>query len=272
MRAGCYLAVVAAALVCVATSDARSTVPKLLFPVVGSVDYHDDFGEPRGNLPHRGNDLVAAKRAPAVAVEGGTVEYWTTSASAGCMLYLYGDSGTMYEYIHLNNDLTARNDNKGKCVKGVAYAVPDKARVVAGQQIGYVGDSGDANGIHAHLHFEVHPKGGKAVDPYPFLRKAARLLAPAPADGALFTLRLTGTLVEASGTQLTLSVDTVTAWPSHVKQTKVDRIVSLATTGDLLASAVPGTTIVAWTMPAAATVSALTGAPAALTVDRVETG
>ena len=80
-------------------------MPKLLFPVVGSVDYHDDFGEPRGKLPHQGNDLVAAKRAPAVAVESGTVEYWTTSQSAGCMLYLYGDSGTMYEYIHLNLSL-----------------------------------------------------------------------------------------------------------------------------------------------------------------------
>jgi hypothetical protein len=272
MRAGCYLAVVAAALVCVATSDARSTVPKLLFPVVGSVDYHDDFGEPRGKLPHQGNDLVAAKRAPAVAVESGTVEYWTTSKSAGCMLYLYGDSGTMYEYIHLNNDLTAQNDNKGKCVNGVAYAVPDKARVAAGQQIGYVGDSGDANGIHAHLHFEVHPRGGKAVDPYPFLRKAARLLAPAPADGGMFTLRLTGTVVEATGTQLTISVDTVMAWPSHVKQSKVGRTVSLATTGDLLASTVPGTRIVAWTVPAPATVPALTGAPAALTVDHVTEG
>jgi hypothetical protein len=178
----------------------------------------------------------------------------------------------MYEYIHLNNDLTAQNDNKGRCVNGVAYAVPDKARVAAGQQLGYVGDSGDANGIHAHLHFEVHPRGGKAVDPYPFLRKAAHLLAPAPADGGMFTLRLTGTVVEATGTQLTISVDTVMAWPSHVKQSKVGRTVSLATTGDLLASTVPGTRIVAWTVPAPATVPALTGAPAALTVDHVTEG
>jgi len=258
--------------VCVATSAAKSTVPKLLFPVVGAVDYHDDFGEPRGNLPHEGNDLVAAKRAPAVAVEDGTVEYWTTSASAGCMLYLHGDSGTMYEYIHLNNDLTARNDNKGKCVKGVAYTVPDKARVVAGEQIGYVGDSGDANGIHAHLHFEVHPKGGKAVDPYPFLQRAAHLLAPAPANGALFSLRLSGTLVAASETQLTLSADTVTAWPSHVTQTKLGRVVTLTMSSGLLSAPVPGQQVVAWTAPAQPTIAALTGAPAALTVDRLTAG
>ena len=41
---------------------------------------------------------------------------------AGCMLYLYGDSGTTYEYIHLNNDLGTANDNKGKCVPGMSYA------------------------------------------------------------------------------------------------------------------------------------------------------
>jgi hypothetical protein len=34
-----------------------------------------------------------------------------------CMLYLYGESGTIYYYIHLNNDLTLKNDNRGKCVR-----------------------------------------------------------------------------------------------------------------------------------------------------------
>ena len=37
------------------------------------------------------------------------------------MLYLYGDSGTTYLYIHLNNDVTAGNDNRGKCVAGGSY-------------------------------------------------------------------------------------------------------------------------------------------------------
>ena len=66
--------------------------------------------------------MMAPKRALALAAEPGKVKFWTHSATAGCMLYLYGASGTTYYYIHLNNDLTGRNDNRGKCVDGTAYA------------------------------------------------------------------------------------------------------------------------------------------------------
>lgn len=154
---------------------ARSTgVPTLVFPVVGPVSFRDDFGEPRSRWSHPGNDLLAAKRSKVLAVESGTVATWTRSASAGCMLYLYGASGTMYEYIHLNNDLGTGNDNRGGCIAGVAWApgLRDGDHVSAGQQIGFVGDSGDANGGPSHLHFEVHPGGGGAVSPYPWLVEA----------------------------------------------------------------------------------------------------
>src|SRR3954451_19623765 len=143
-----------------AAASAAGKVPDhIIFPVVGKVQYIDDFGAPRGGGAHQGNDLMAAKKSPAVAAEAGKVKYWTTSRTAGCMLYLYGDSGTTYLYIHLNNDLTMKNDNRGKCVAGTSYAkgLKDGAHVTVGQQVGYVGDSGDANGIHPHLHFEVHP-------------------------------------------------------------------------------------------------------------------
>jgi murein DD-endopeptidase MepM/ murein hydrolase activator NlpD len=154
----------------VGSTVARATnkVPEhIIFPLIGKVQYIDDFGAPRGGGVHQGNDLMALKKSPAVAAEAGKVKYWTTSRAAGCMLYLYGESGTTYLYIHLNNDLTMRNDNRGKCVNGTAYAVKNGAKVAAGQQIAYVGDSGDANGGNSHLHFEVHPGGGKAVSPYP---------------------------------------------------------------------------------------------------------
>ena len=241
-------------------------MPKFLFPLVGATKYYDDFGEPRGGSTHQGIDMLAAKRAPAVAVEDGRIEYWTTSRSAGCMLYLYGASGTMYEYIHLNNDVTPRNDNKGTCVEGTAYAVPDGATVAAGQQVGYVGDSGDANGIHPHLHFEVHPNGSAAVDPYRYLQRAPRLLAPAPPAGRMFTLKLTGAVAAATATDLTLTATSVAAWPSHVRQSKLGVAVTLTLAGGESFS--PGERIVAWTRPAPGTIAALTGAPGALTLDR----
>ena len=184
-RSFLFAFVAAATLVAAAPAQrlsARGSVPaQLVFPVIGAVTYTDDFGDPRAQGGHPGNDILADKRAPVVAVEAGRIVYWTRSANAGCMLYLYGRSGTMYQYIHLNNDLTAKNDNRGACVPGVAYApgLTDGQTVRAGELIGYVGDSGDADGIHAHLHFELHPGGGKAVSPYEWLRRAVPLTSSA---------------------------------------------------------------------------------------------
>ena len=249
-----------------------ATVPEhIIFPVVGKVAYIDDFGAPRGGGVHRGNDLMAIKKSPAVAAEAGKVKYWTTSRAAGCMLYLYGESGTTYLYIHLNNDLTMRNDNRGKCVNGTAYAVQNGAKVAAGQQIAYVGDSGDANGGNPHLHFEVHPGGGKAVSPYPYLQKAYRLLFAAKA-GTPFSLTLTGTVVSADIDRLVLNVSTSQAWPSGLMLTKLNRTIALTVpettmvqslnpsgalrTVTSLALAEKGERVVVWTQPAPATLKA----------------
>ncbi len=249
-----------------------ATVPEhIIFPVVGKVAYIDDFGTPRPGGPHQGNDIIAEKKSPAVAAETGKVKYWTTSAAAGCMLYLYGESGTTYLYIHLNNDLTMKNDNRGKCVKGTAYMVKNGARVAAGQQIAYVGDSGDADGRNSHLHFEVHPGGGKAVSPYPYLQKAYRLLFTAK-PGTAFALTLTGTVVSAAIDRLVVNVSTSQAWPSGLTLTKLNRTIaltvpestvvqSLSSTGTFRAVAnvtlaQKGNKVVVWTQPASATLKA----------------
>ena len=174
------------------TGTAGAAVPRLIFPVLGETTYYDDFGDPRPSGGHEGNDLMAAKHTPVVAVEAGRVVKYTRSRNAGCMLYLYGRSGTTYMYIHLNNDRTLRNDNRGGCRNGVAFApgLHSHDRVQAGQLIAYVGDSGDANGIASHLHFEVHPNGGRAVSPYKHLRRARRHLYPRPAADEFETMSL----------------------------------------------------------------------------------
>jgi Peptidase family M23 len=207
----------AATLVAVGSAGVRGAVPKLIFPVVGPVVYHDDFGAPRPQGPHQGNDLLAARLSPVVAAEPGKIKFWTTSKTAGCMLYLYGRSGTTYLYIHLNNDLTDRHDNKGKCVPGTAYTagLKDGATVQAGQQIGYVGDSGDAEGTY-HLHFEVHPDDGAAVSPFPYLQKAVHLLVPVNPKQTV-SLSLAGRVAQTAGNRITVVPSSLTLLPSAQK-------------------------------------------------------
>jgi hypothetical protein len=271
-----------------AVALAATRVPEhIVFPVVGKVTYVDDFGAARPGGAHQGNDILAAKRSPAVAAESGKVKYWTTSRAAGCMLYLYGDSGTTYFYIHLNNDITLKNDNKGKCVKGTAYTVANGAKVAAGQQIAYVGDSGDANGRNSHLHFEVHPGGGKAVSPYPYLQKAYKLLFTGK-TGTPFALTLTGTVVTATIDRLVVNVATSQAWPSGLTLTKLNRqialtvpettiVQSLSPGGALrtvanLTLATKGQKIVVWTAPAPTTLKAERGDDGALSSALIQLG
>jgi hypothetical protein len=258
-------------------------VPRLVFPVVGTVTYTDDFGEPRAGGPHQGNDILAARRAPAVAVEPGKIEFWTTSANAGCMLYLHGDSGTTYLYIHLNNDLTGRNDNQGACVAGTAYApgLKDGARVAAGQHIGFVGDSGDANGIHPHLHFEVHPNDGGAVDPYPYLRKAQQLVFYAK-PGSKVSLSIGGTIVSSFGGALELKASQVqmnSSRPFKINRTIVFSIaddarvvVDLPGVAVGLDALLSGLSATVETLPVRATLAAQRGDDSLLTASRIMLG
>ncbi|MBM2821317.1 MAG: family metallopeptidase [Thermoleophilia bacterium] len=200
----------AATLTTPAASGLEQGVPRLVFPLVAKTELWDNYGDPRGNGRHAGIDMENAWRAPVVAVEDGRVEY-AESGLGGCMLYLYGRSGTMYLYIHLNNDLTARNDNKGGCVKDVTFAVPDGGRVSAGEQVAWNGDSGDANG-NPHLHFEVHPNGGADVSPFKHLKRASRQLFAAK-SGSTFSLGLRGKLVAAGAGSIKLEVERVRQYP-----------------------------------------------------------
>jgi hypothetical protein len=260
---------------------AKAPVPPLLFPVAGPTTYQDDFGQPRAGGVHQGNDLLAIKKTPVIAVEGGTVSFWTTSASAGCMLYLHGDSGTTYEYIHLNNDVTMRNDNRGKCVAGTAYArgLKDGAHVTAGQQVGYVGDSGDANGIHPHLHFEVHPNGGAAVDPYPYLQTAQHLLFYAK-PGSPFTLELTGSVVSTTDSSIQLQLSTLQAFPMSTTLKGLTQMLTVAVPATAvvqpsqsrLLSAFAGEKVTVWTQPAPSSLKAMLGADGALSAALVVLG
>jgi LysM repeat protein len=122
-------------------------------PVQGAVRFMNDWGFPRsGGRFHEGNDLFAGRGVPAVAVIGGTAVQ-TTGRLGGNQVKLLGDDGTSYYYTHLD---------------GFGAA----GRVRAGDVIGYVGSTGNAAGGPTHVHFEVHPGAGAAVNPYPRIQPA----------------------------------------------------------------------------------------------------
>jgi murein DD-endopeptidase MepM/ murein hydrolase activator NlpD len=122
-------------------------VDSIICPVVGGSAYGDSWGAPRsGGRRHEGVDMLAPMGTPMVSVVSGYVEQ-TTNVLGGTVLRLFGDNGNRYYYAHLS------------AYEGVSGWVPQ------GQVIGYIGDTGDATGI-PHLHFEIHPGGGVAVNPY----------------------------------------------------------------------------------------------------------
>lgn len=119
-------------------------------PVQGGARMMNDWGFPRsGGRFHEGNDLFAARGTPAVAVVSGTAVQ-VVGRIGGNQVKLTGDDGVSYYYTHL--------DSFGKA-----------GRVAAGEVIGTVGSTGNAAGTAPHVHFEVHPGGGAAVNPYPII-------------------------------------------------------------------------------------------------------
>jgi hypothetical protein len=241
------------------TAQAASVPAVTAFPVVGNVSYSDDFGAPRAQGRHEGNDIMALRHQPAVAFERGRVEKHVGSSMGTCMLYLRGVSGMTYVYIHLNNDLTMQNDNRGGCRNGVSWApgLRNGQTVRRGQLVGFVGDSGDANGGMPHLHFEVRTPSGGAINPFAYLNQAKRLLYPRPAASDPIRLILRRTRVVSVGAG-TLTVETrrirVSSQSADFSRRRqvvlalppeaiVERITSTGRVAADLAGATPGTVV-----------------------------
>ena len=122
-------------------------------PVQGPRAFSNDFGDPRsGGRRHQGNDIMAPRGTPAVAPVAGSARGHNSSLG-GISYYLVGDDGNTYFGTHLDR----LSGNTG--------------RVKAGEVLGYVGSTGNASASSPHLHFEIHPGGGRAVNPYATLRK-----------------------------------------------------------------------------------------------------
>jgi len=120
------------------------------------------FGQPRsGGRTHEGIDLMATLGQKIYAVGNGKLIRQAidgnpdaTLSGNAWKLQLSDGSGTYYFYAHLS---------------AFADGLKLGDSVVLGQLLGFVGDTGDPGAGNYHLHFEVHPKGGAAVDPFPLL-------------------------------------------------------------------------------------------------------
>jgi hypothetical protein len=154
---------------------------RIVFPVIGSVRYSDDFGDCRSGCTHRheGNDIMGSKLLKEVAAVSGTISWvhGDSSGTAGNMISLKGTDGWEYWYIHINNDTPGTDDNKNPAAWRFAPGIKAGAKVKAGQFIAYMGDSGNAEDTQAHLHFEIHTPNGTPINPYASLRLSQGLEA-----------------------------------------------------------------------------------------------
>ena len=171
------------------------TAGRYVFPVYGlDSSFTDTFGAFRGDVPgnwHHGDDIFAPLGTPILACADGTVFSVGWNGVGGNRLWLRDGQGNEFYYAHLSAySPAARNGN----------------RVKAGEVIGFVGNTGDAEGTPYHLHFEVHPVAylglgyDGAVDPTPYLNAwqqqknlflaqvagyARGVAGPAPKPGAI---------------------------------------------------------------------------------------
>lgn len=139
----------------------------MVFPVGGDTHFTNTFGAPRsGGRTHEGTDMMADKMVPVVAAASGTIG-WVSSTC--CALEIEHDDGWSSMYIHLNNDTPGTDDGLGW---GIMPGLERGVHVEAGQLIGWVGDSGNAEWTGSHLHFELHTPDGAAISSYEHLLAA----------------------------------------------------------------------------------------------------
>ncbi|MBK5305590.1 MAG: M23 family metallopeptidase [Frankiaceae bacterium] len=172
---------------------ARVVVP-MIFPVAGSsalTRYSDNWLVCRSGCTrkHMGQDLMGAKMTPLVAPFDGVVTSVKREATVGSGNYVViaadrgPAAGWSAIFIHVNNDTPGTDDGRGTAAWAFPSGIAQGSRVLAGQLVGWRGDSGNAEGTGPHLHFELR-KGsgwsGIAYNAFPSLQAARHIAAPTP--------------------------------------------------------------------------------------------
>ncbi len=152
----------------------------------GQVRWSDTWGAPRsGGRSHIGVDMLGPKMVPLLAANDAVVTWGRFDNSRGSIVRLRDTSGWEYQYIHINNDTPGTDDGQASCTQALSRKLCDAVdgkrirsgtRVSAGEVIGYLGDSGNAEWTASHLHFEIYAPDGAgdviAVNPTPYVDAA----------------------------------------------------------------------------------------------------
>ena len=149
----------------------------IAFPVLGPVRYSNDFGACRDGCArhHQGNDLLGVRMQPLLAAVDGTItNIRTESGISGNGITVTGADGWYYNYFHVNNDTPGTDDGAAGPEWVVSPGLTVGSHVRAGQVIGYMGDSGNAEGSVPHLHFEIRTPDRTPVNPYYSLTAAQK--------------------------------------------------------------------------------------------------
>lgn len=156
-----------------AQSTSSSVIRPIFYPTEKIIPLSNDFGQARSGHAHEGNDLIGPKMTPLYAAADGRVDsIEIPQATWGYAVTLQDADGYTYHYLHVNNDSPGTDDGAGGPEHAYAPGILPGAHVTKGQLIGWMGDSGNAETITSHLHFEIRQPGGQAIDPYPSLLAA----------------------------------------------------------------------------------------------------
>lgn len=133
-----------------------SRVEVLPIPVYGFAlaELDQNFGDPRGSgtRTHEGLDMVAPRGTPIASPTEAVVMRTGDGSDSGIYIRTANPGGEQFVYMHLDS---------------IASGITPGTRVARGEIIGFVGNTGNASGGGAHLHFEIRKNG--AMDPFPRL-------------------------------------------------------------------------------------------------------
>jgi hypothetical protein len=158
-------------------------VRSIYFPTDLAATFTDSFGDARSGHLHEGIDMMGKKMTPLYsAIDGKVRNLEIPEASWGYAITLEDADGYTYHYLHVNNDTPGTDDGLGGVDHAYAPFVGRGAAVRKGQLIGWMGDSGNAENVGSHLHFEIRRSDGTAINPYQSLTAALKAGGPAPAS------------------------------------------------------------------------------------------